>query len=569
MAPLRPGDERGPRRVQVSQRDPIAQYLVKLRALLKIRLWAHPACRRRILEDIHDHLEDAADHHEATGLTRAAAERLAIERCGAAEQVAGQFVTEVRHARRTMLARVAPLVVLAMAGSLVATTFGARDATVPIAPFTADCESAERAKAQSPGAGDGAEGRLEGQRIVVAGVWSATERQKFAKVLERFKEKTGAEAAVSYEDQTRNIAPKLEVTLNSGCPPDVALLPQPGLLRELARAGRLKPVEAVAGDLVDRSYAREWRRLGSFDHTLYGVWFKAANKSTFWYRRAAFRDARVTPPKTWQELQKVAERLRALGVAPYSVAGADGWTLTDWFENVYLRTAGPSMYERLARHEIRWTHPSVKYALRRLSEIFGNQHWLAGRTAGTLETDFEESVRQVFTDPPEAAMVYEGDFVASEIAARTKAAVGRDADFFAFPSVDGSERAVVAGGDVAVLFTDKPAARELIRFLATPEAAEPWAKAGGFVSPNKRLAADAYADTTTRRSARALVRARTISFDLSDQQPPAFGATDAQGIRQIFQDYLISPDDIDTVTQRLERAATAVESCERAVQGQC
>jgi len=131
--------------------------------------------------------------------------------------------------------------------------------------------------------------------------------------------------------------------------------------------------------------------------------------------------------------------------------------------------------------------------------------------------------------------------------------------------VDRSQQAIVAGGDVAVLFTDNPAARELVRFLATREAAEPWAKAGGFVSPNKRLGADAYDDPTTRRSARALVRARAISFDLSDQQPPAFGATDGQGMWQILRDHLRSPRDVEGVTQRLEKAATAAERCERAL----
>ena len=44
---------------------------------------------------------------------------------------------------------------------------------------------------------------------------------------------------------------------------------------------------------------------------------------------------------------------------PYSVAGADGWTLTDLFENIYLRTAGPEKYDQLAKHEIKWTDPTV------------------------------------------------------------------------------------------------------------------------------------------------------------------------------------------------------------------
>ena len=43
-----------------------------------------------------------------------------------------------------------------------------------------------------------------------------------------------------------------------------------------------------------------------------------------------------------------------------SIGGADGWTLTDLFENIYLRTAGPEKYDQLATHKIKWTDPSVK-----------------------------------------------------------------------------------------------------------------------------------------------------------------------------------------------------------------
>ena len=162
----------------MSKHDPIAQYLLKLSALLKVRLWAQRGCRRRILEDVHDHLEDAASQHEANGLTRAAAEGRAIERLGAPEWLAREFVSEVRHARRTRLTRLGAPVLLAMAGGLLATTFVAPDETIPITPFKADCGSDEGGRARS--AGDGGEGRLEGQRVVVAGVWSATERKNFA-----------------------------------------------------------------------------------------------------------------------------------------------------------------------------------------------------------------------------------------------------------------------------------------------------------------------------------------------------------------------------------------------------
>ena len=38
-----------------------------------------------------------------------------------------------------------------------------------------------------------------------------------------------------------------------------------------------------------------------------------------------------------------------------------------------------------------------------------------------------------------------------------------------------------------VMFKDNPAARALIEYLATPEAAEIWAAKGGFSSPNKNV----------------------------------------------------------------------------------
>ena len=42
-------------------------------------------------------------------------------------------------------------------------------------------------------------------------------------------------------------------------------------------------------------------------------------------------------------------------MTPYSIGAADGWTLTDLFENIYLRTAGAEKYDQLTKHEILWT----------------------------------------------------------------------------------------------------------------------------------------------------------------------------------------------------------------------
>ena len=104
-------------------------------------------------------------------------------------------------------------------------------------------------------------------------------------------------------------------------------------------------------------------KLGEINGHLYGLIIKAANKSTIWYNVKAFSDAGIKPPKTWDEFIKDGNTLKASGTPAYSIGGADGWTLTDLFENIYLRQAGPAKYDQLSKHEIKWTDPSVKTAL--------------------------------------------------------------------------------------------------------------------------------------------------------------------------------------------------------------
>ena len=413
------------------------------------------------------------------------------------------------------------------------------------------------------GSGDSAPGvkgvpgsqALAGERVEVAAVWSGVEARRFRAVLDRFEAATGTR--VRFTSTGDDLATVLDTRLAAGKPPEVAMLPQPGLLAALARRGALQPLPAPAAALVARHYDRLWRDLAVYDGRLYGVWFKASNKSTIWFNRAVLKSAGVAPPMTWDELQSAAGALRAAGVTPFSVGGADGWTLTDWFENVFLRTAGHDTYSRLAHHQIPWTDPSVRHALGTLAEVLGRPEWLRGGIRGALEAGFTDSVTRVFADPPEAAMVFEGDFVASVIAAETGADPAQVADFFDFPAICPCPPAVVAGGgDVAVLLSDAPAARALVTYLATPEAGEVWAALGGFTSPNRGVDLSVYPGDVARRAARALVEADVV-FDLSDLQPPAFGGTPGQGLWKLLQDFVADPAAIDRLTGELESAATA------------
>jgi ABC-type glycerol-3-phosphate transport system substrate-binding protein len=414
-------------------------------------------------------------------------------------------------------------------------------AAVVVGPLPADCRTPA---GEDPNA------------LEVAAVWNGAEGRAFTKVLQRFERETGIPVVYHYE--TRNIAPKLRARVARGCPPDVALLPQPGLMAELAREGALQPLDASAAALVRQGYSPTWRRLGSVDGRLYGVWFKASDKSTLWYRPEALAAAGVAdPPATWDALLRDGARIAASGVRPLAIAGADGWTLTDWFENVYLRGAGAERYDQLARHEIAWTDPSVVNALRRLGGLLGDAA-IAGSPDQVRSTTFEASVREALGPDPSAAMVYEADFVRSFLGRRGSGSGASEPAFADFPRIgDRGGDGIVVGGDVAVRFSRSSSARRLIRFLATPRAAAAWARAGGYLSPNRNVPPSVYPDALTGRAAVKLSLARTVRFDLSDLQPPAFGATAGRGMWALFQELAADPGSATEIARRLEADARA------------
>ncbi|GGT14904.1 ABC transporter substrate-binding protein [Streptomyces chromofuscus] len=398
--------------------------------------------------------------------------------------------------------------------------------------------------------------KLDGETLEVAAVWTGPEQANFKKVLQEFEKRTGAKVTfVPAQDPIINF---LGSKIAGGAPPDIAMLPQVGAIQQAVEKGWAKPVGAEAQEQLGKNYSQGWQDLGKVDGKQYGVYYKAANKSLIWYNAQVFENAGAEEPKTWEDLLTTAQTVYDSGVTPFSVGGADGWTLTDWFENVYLSQAGPEKYDQLAKHEIKWTDPSVTEALTTLAQIWGKADYIAGGANGALQTEFPASVTQTFTggDQPKAGMVFEGDFVQVNIA-ETDAEVGTDAKVFAFPKV-GDTEPVVSGGDAAVILEDSKAAQALATFLASSDAATIQAGLGGYLSPNKNVDPSAYPNAVQQEMAKSLVAAGDdFRFDMSDQAPQAFGGTPGKGEWKALQDFLKNPEDIKGTQEQLEADAAA------------
>jgi alpha-glucoside transport system substrate-binding protein len=398
------------------------------------------------------------------------------------------------------------------------------------------------------------------QTITFDGAWTGADKAGFEKVVAAFN-RIHPEIKVQYSAVGGNITRAVAKAVAKDRPPDMADLPQPGFVKELAHQGRLQPI-TYARSTIARNFAPIWRRIGTYDGKLYALVFKAADKSLLWYNPSAFRDARAIPPKTWTQLLADAKLLDASGVPAYSIGGADGWTLTDLFENIYLRMFGPAQYDALSAHKIKWTDPSVSRALRAMAGVLGDRSSLAGGTAGALRRGYPDSVKAVFARSPKAAMVFEGDFVARQILSLppTRRITGFAAVPFPTISPRADPSAVEIGGDLIVTFRDTPATEAFIKFLATAPAAEAWARLGGFGTGNLNVPASVYPNAIMREIELPLETARSVVFDMSDEQPASFGSTNGRGEWAIFQQFLADPTHPDRTGRELETDAAAAAS---------
>ncbi|HYM50078.1 MAG TPA: extracellular solute-binding protein [Candidatus Limnocylindrales bacterium] len=369
--------------------------------------------------------------------------------------------------------------------------------------------------------------------------WTSTEQTAFLNALQPFQTQTGI--TVNYAGKGSNMDTSLAAAVQGGAPPDVALVPDPGTLQTLAKQGSIKDLTSILGNLSS-NYGSAWNQLATYNGKLYGVWFKGANKNTIWYNPAQFAAASITsPPTTWEQLIQDAATLRAAGVTPFSLCTDIGWPVADFWQNVYLKTAGADNYNALAAHTLKYTDQTVTTSLTTMAQLTGTSANLVGGIQGSLSNPYPDCVDKVFPKPgaqPQAAMVFEGDFVISEIKGNSStytpgttgsggAACTADPsktpcyNFFAFPapSADSANQGAVQGaGDVALMLKDTPQSEALIKYLAGPDGAAAWAKSGGFASPNKQVPLSAYPDPVSKADAQALVNATSFVFSLDDLQ---------------------------------------------------
>lgn len=345
---------------------------------------------------------------------------------------------------------------------------------------------------------------------------------------EQFADCTGIE--IDYEGSGEFEA-QLQVRVDGGNAPDIAFIPQPGLLKRFAQAGKLTPASAETTAMAEENYAADWLRYSTIGGEFYGAPLGSNVKSFVWYSPTMFQEQGWSVPTSWDDLIELSDRAAADGIKPWCVGiesgDATGWPATDWIEDVLLRTQTPEVYDQWTTHAIPFNDQRVVDAVERAGTILRNDRYVNGGygdVKSIATTSFQEGGLPILQD--ECALHRQASFYANQWPEESRVAEDGDIFAFYFPPIDPAKgKPVLGGGEFTVAFDDRPEVQAVQTYLASGEYANSRAKLGNWVSANTKLDLSNVTNPIDRLSVEILQDEQTVfRFDGSDLMPAAVGA---------------------------------------------
>ncbi|MDO8362976.1 MAG: ABC transporter substrate-binding protein [Actinomycetota bacterium] len=318
----------------------------------------------------------------------------------------------------------------------------------------------------------------------------------------------------------------LTVRVDGGNAPDIAFIPQPGLLATLARDGKVVALPNLKAD-VEANNIGGWVELGTVDGEFYAPPFGANIKSLVWYSPQAFKDAGYEVPVTWDEMIALSDQIVADGGTPWCVgAGSDqatGWPLTDWVEDAVLRFAGAETYDKWVAHEIPFNDPAILEAIDKVGAIVKNDEYVLNGAESIPSTTFQEAGLPLLDGG--CFMHRQASFYGNQFPEGTTKGPDGQVNAFYFPAATAdADKPMLGGGEVIAAFNAKPEVEAVVKFLTSAEYANQRLAQGNWLTPNKKADTSLVTDPLEQTFAELLVNSDVFRFDGSDLMPSAVGA---------------------------------------------
>lgn len=312
-------------------------------------------------------------------------------------------------------------------------------------------------------------------------------------------------------------------TENDGDPPDIALVPQPGVIAELVEQGLVVDLDDETLAAIDEHLTAQSKALGQLDGRQVAVPYRLTTKSLVWYRPQQFADEGWAVPTSLDELSALVEEIGSVeGRFPWCFSvqsgAATGWPATDWIEDLLLRLAGPEIYDGWVAGDVESQSEAVTASMQEFQRLVLDRGRTDEGTRGILTTLVEDSAHRFATGAP-CVLYKQADLALDWFPDGTEIGPDGDVDFFVLPA-DSEPAPILVGGFLAVAFDDRPEVDAVMRALASPEGSAAWREEGTFVGP-----IGVESGPTAERLTSLLADGRTLHFDGSDSMPAPIGTS--------------------------------------------
>ncbi len=374
-------------------------------------------------------------------------------------------------------------------------------------------------------------GTFEGEQVTIYSSIRDIEADQLDESWAAFSECTGI--AVEHNG-SGEFETQIRVQAEGGNPPDLAIFPQPGLLKTMVDGGYIVEAPESVATKTDEGWSEDWKAYGTIDGTFYAAPLMASVKSFVWYSPSAFADNGYEVPETWDEMMdltaQVASDHNDDGARPWCAGiesgGATGWPATDWVEDAVLREAGAEVYDQWVEHEIPFNDPQILASVNRVGDILLDDEYVNGgfgdsRTVAT--TSFNDAGLPILDG--DCFMMRMASFYEAQWPEGTD--VSPDGDVFAFylPGDTVDESPLLVAGEFVGAFNDEPATAAFQAYLASDHWANSRVSIGGVTSANKGVNPE-NASSDILMLAIELLQDETATsrFDGSDMMPAEVGA---------------------------------------------
>lgn len=267
-----------------------------------------------------------------------------------------------------------------------------------------------------------------------------------------------------------------------------------------------------------------------------------------YYRKDIFAEQGITPPKTWAELLAASEKLKAAGITPFTIGTKALWPTGGWFDYLNLRVNGYEFHMELTAGKVPYTDPRVKAVFEKWGELVKADYFIANHAA----IDWQDAVPQLVQG--KAAMYLMGNFAVATF--KEGGLKEEQIGFLQFPEITPgipvAEEAPTDTFHIPSGAKNKEDARKFLAYLASPAAQTKMNATLGQLPVNNTAEKpkDVFLDAgfTMLSNAHALAQ----FYDRDAQAEMAKAGMEG------FQEFMVKPDNLDRILERLEKVRARV-----------